>query len=226
MNRLMALYEESSLIGHPSTKGTLREQYLIEFLAQMLPRSMAVSGGFICDLTGAVSRQLDIIVIDESTAVPPAFLRPGTALVPVESAIATIEVKSRLDKNALKQLLDQSQSVWALEPHPESAELGRFVILNFAIAFDTDLSRRSIERWLQRQDPTYAVWVVGKFLIRKGPTGLVMTESDDDWSDALVFFSGLFDGINRTKKKRRAHPSLDILRLYIVGVPGDKGPDA
>jgi Domain of unknown function (DUF6602) len=63
IQQLVAQYEGSKTITHPTTVGTMREDYLRSFLRALLPPKFHPVTGFICDMYGNITPQLDMIFI-------------------------------------------------------------------------------------------------------------------------------------------------------------------
>ena len=101
IKQLMSQYEESKAIEHDSTQGAMREQYLKNFLREMLPPKFSPVSGFIADMNGNITPQLDMIFIDRSE-LPTVSLVNDTVIVPAEIALLTAEVKSTLKTNHLE----------------------------------------------------------------------------------------------------------------------------
>jgi hypothetical protein len=88
------------LIRHSGTVGNFREELFRGFLRKILPGKFEVSTGFIEDC----ARQLDVIVWD-SLNYAPLFREGEVVVVPRDSVRAVIEVKTKLDTNALDEAL-------------------------------------------------------------------------------------------------------------------------
>jgi Domain of unknown function (DUF6602) len=89
------------LIRHSGTVGSFREELFRGFLRKILPGKFQVSTGFIEDS----GRQLDIIVWD-SVNYAPLFRENEVVVVPRDSVRAIVEVKTKLDTNALDDALE------------------------------------------------------------------------------------------------------------------------
>ncbi len=107
-----------ALIGgrHHYELGSHREILFRNFLRNYLPNHWEVSTGFIIG-NGKVSKQQDVIIWDSSSHMP--FLREGEfVIVPKESVMAMIEVKTTIDrkeiKNAFKCLHSEMFHNWRL----------------------------------------------------------------------------------------------------------------
>lgn len=109
---------------NPWTRGRLREITLQEVLRPMLPPSWGIGTGFVVDATGEttqrdqadmkMSGQEDIIIYSREQL--PEFWRfQEQLLVPVESCLGVIEVKSKLTLEDLTATLDHSDKVASLK---------------------------------------------------------------------------------------------------------------
>ena len=86
---------------HRGAAGDRREDLVINFLKEHLPKSFAVRCGFAISSEGRVSNQADVLVVDEANNAP---LHPNSSheLWPVEAIYALIEVKTRLSPDDLQ----------------------------------------------------------------------------------------------------------------------------
>lgn len=83
---------------HNSTIGILTEEILREFLRVHLPKVVSVEQGFILNSSGELSRQCDIIIYD-SQWYSPFYRINDIIVVPEESVLAVIEVKTTINKS-------------------------------------------------------------------------------------------------------------------------------
>jgi hypothetical protein len=97
---LQSQYKLSSAYGHSGTKGNLRETILIDTIKSMAPDYINVCKGEICDSTGSRSPEFDIIISYNSNAMK-LFSSSGNNVIPIESVLAVIEVKSTLAEDHL-----------------------------------------------------------------------------------------------------------------------------
>lgn len=111
--------EAASVFPNSSDKGNARERIYIDFLRQHVPSKCTVfAGGYLFDDDGAMSKQLDIIVITDTT---PQFNLlnkdgAGKSFSPVEGTVAVVSVKSCLDKKQLHDALWGFASIPATRP--------------------------------------------------------------------------------------------------------------
>lgn len=111
---LTVMAKTVGLLGHKTLIGDAREFLVKEVLGRFLPPAVSVGRGVVIDSVGGRSRQCDIVITDGRL---PCFRHVGgSALFPVESVIATIEVISVLDGDGLRSALDNCLSVKRLCP--------------------------------------------------------------------------------------------------------------
>jgi len=87
-------------LEHPLGKGELRELFVSELINNWLTNQFSIASGFIVDISGNQSKQTDIIIYD-NTLLPPFIRQTSLGVIPIECVLATIEVKSFLDKSEL-----------------------------------------------------------------------------------------------------------------------------
>ena len=106
--------EVTNHIEHMGLRGSSRENILREYIKQLLPQKFAVGNGIITDVNGTQSKQQDFFVYDAFNS--PIFLHmESSCIIPVESVYATVEVKSTLTKETLKQSIENIRSEKQLE---------------------------------------------------------------------------------------------------------------
>lgn len=107
---------QAGLLKNSTGVGTEREEVYRAFLERHLPKMCDVFlGGYVFDLRGNTSRQIDIIVTSGNT--PRFSMSSGDRFIaPLEGTIAVAEVKSKLDKSSLYDALQS----FAEMPHMPS----------------------------------------------------------------------------------------------------------
>ena len=117
--------KQAGLLKNPTAVGTDREEVYQRFLERHVPRSCEVfRGGYVFNLEGAKSRQVDVIVTARTT--PRFEMGSGNqAIALLEGTVAVAEVKSNLNKQTLYEALDNFSEL------PVSADLAR--VLNPSI---------------------------------------------------------------------------------------------
>ena len=96
---------QAGLLTNPTGVGTEREEVYRTFLERHLPKACDVFlGGYIFDLEGSASKQMDVIVTGGTTL---RFRMSGgnRYIAPLEGTIGVAEVKSQLNKSTLEESL-------------------------------------------------------------------------------------------------------------------------
>src|SRR5258708_27826595 len=98
-----------SILTHSSTIGAIREEVIRDILSKFLPLSVEIGTGQLVDSVGNLSDQVDIVIAKNST---PVFrFGGGVSAFLYDTVLATIEVKSMLYRDKLKEALENSFSV-------------------------------------------------------------------------------------------------------------------
>ncbi|MBM4431458.1 MAG: hypothetical protein FJ026_14105 [Chloroflexi bacterium] len=104
----------ATAINHPGESGRAREQIIAEFFHRLLPRSYSISTGFVIDATGAISRQVDLVIYRNDYH--PVFEIGGIKHFLVESVAVAMENKASIGStDALHRALENIKSVKALD---------------------------------------------------------------------------------------------------------------
>ncbi|WP_217511772.1 DUF6602 domain-containing protein [Vibrio metschnikovii] len=89
---------------HNPTIGVLTEEIVRDFLSTHLPNVVSVEQGFILYENGNISKQVDILIYD-SQAYAPFYRINDIVVVPAESVIAVIEVKTSITKQIFHSVI-------------------------------------------------------------------------------------------------------------------------
>ncbi|MBI4777300.1 MAG: hypothetical protein HY788_24465 [Deltaproteobacteria bacterium] len=90
-------------IGHPVSKGKLRELFVGNCLKPFLTSQFGIGTGHIINHVGDESPECDIIIYDKRI-VTPFIMNQNLGLFPFESVVAVIEVKSTLNSTELTNI--------------------------------------------------------------------------------------------------------------------------
>lgn len=159
VKQLMSQYEGSKTIAHAPTAGAMREDYLKSFLRDLLPSKFHPVTGFICDMYGNITPQLDMIFVDQSE-LPTISLVDDTVIVPYEIALLTAEVKSTITTEALEQIRRQRDAISQMEsqflmasssPKRIQPRERRQTIGTFIIAFESDVGESTLRQWVESE---------------------------------------------------------------------------
>lgn len=99
--------------GHHPSDGKFRED-LIKVMLDVIPQKYCKKGGFVIDSQGNISKEIDLIIYDEVYV--PRFFMETYSLVPIESVVAIVQVKTTLDSTKLKDSIKNLNSIDDLEP--------------------------------------------------------------------------------------------------------------
>lgn len=83
-----------AVVTHSGVKGTIREILLRELFRPLLPADIGVGTGLIATNQGDLSPQQDVVIYDKRILPPVLFENIG--IFPIESVLATVEVKTTL----------------------------------------------------------------------------------------------------------------------------------
>lgn len=211
----MEQYESVEALEHTVTRGHLREGFLIDFFKDVIPQRLSINSGIICDAGGAATRQLDFIVTDESF-LPSIGFEGRIAVVPVESALMAAEIKTTLTTIALEQVQNQNRSISALrytDQIYDDEDNAIVTIPHFILAFNSEVSRRTLKQWLMRNSNTIGICVINEFALlrldRENITVVTKSENDPNFWETLVFIGKLYRGLVSQIENRRITPDWD-----------------
>lgn len=101
-------------IHHPGESGRAREQIIAAFFRRLLPRVFSVSTGFVIDATGAISKQIDLIIYRNDYH--PIFEIGGIKHFLVESVAVVMENKASIASiAAFRQAVENIKTVKTLD---------------------------------------------------------------------------------------------------------------
>ncbi|WP_415328518.1 DUF6602 domain-containing protein [Chryseobacterium sp. MMS23-Vi53] len=120
--------EASSIFPNSTDRGISREKIYAEFIKTHAPSKCNIFfGGFLFDRNGNESKQLDIIVTNDTT---PQFNLDnkdsnGKSFSPIEGTLAVASVKSKLDK---KELIDSLNNISSIPPMEDLGDRLSFTV--------------------------------------------------------------------------------------------------
>jgi hypothetical protein len=112
---ITALTQGRDVLPHPTEVGDSSELHWIEMLSGFLPKRYAVAKGFVIDVNGSTSEQLDVVIYDQQYS--PQIFRNlnGTVYVPAESVYAVFDAKQELDRDNVLYAAGKVESVRRME---------------------------------------------------------------------------------------------------------------
>lgn len=146
---MLARFEESGIVKHNGDKGENREELLVNFLKEHLPKRYGVVKGEVITKEGNRSHAVDIIIYD--TVNCPILYAGKTVIVPIEGVYGIIEVKSSLSKTEFDDAARKIESFKKLAPRELGIiETRDYVTLHrasrpFGIVFGFQLSGNSLD---------------------------------------------------------------------------------
>lgn len=168
VKQLVEKCESVSHITHNPTKGALREAYLRAFLSKIVPQQCSLSGGFITDIRGTLTPQIDLIGYDNS--LPAMKLDQSISIVPIEATRFWIEVKSTLETKHLDGVVERLNEIDKMECSLLDGNEPRFFKpslfpCGLIVACENKVSENTLKDWANRYRSLVAVIVVGKLRI-------------------------------------------------------------
>lgn len=141
-------FERATVKHHRGSRGMAREDALAGFLAAQLPKRFEVTTGEAIDAGERRSGQLDLVIYDRNLTAP-LLEDPSGDLLPAESLLAVIEVKSVLTADEFRKCARAAKAVSRLRPYGKefvasrkdglSAIDGRHRCQYSVVAFRSDL---------------------------------------------------------------------------------------
>jgi hypothetical protein len=150
--KLIADFDVSSGSGHPTQKGTAREIFIREFLADHLSERVAVGSGELVDAAsyeGGKRNQHDVVIYKREY--PKIQFATGINAFFVESVVATIEVKSTLTKADLSQAILSTKNTKALKPSLQRGISSGYQppsIFSYVVAYHGPASMKTVHQWI------------------------------------------------------------------------------
>lgn len=204
-------FEESNAIKHAGTKGSLREAYLRQFLADFVPLPFEIKSGFVTDCRGGeISPQIDLLVFDR-TSVPAFALADFVTIVPLEAARLAIEVKSILKSANLAQIKSQQESIrrmrfaWTTSDRKYLQTVDCLGLSQHIVAFDTDCAEDTLTSWFDEEKALDAICIIGKYALLRDPnTGVIESVSTDAMHrEVMQLVSKMFTTILNIQRELR-----------------------
>jgi hypothetical protein len=150
---LLAISKVPANSGHSLHKGTPREAFIRAFLEQHLNSTVAIGSGEIIDCASKPNEQrnqFDIVIHKRNY--PKLDFGGGVNGFLAESVVATIEVKSTLDKAGIEQAARAAHAAKQLAKHENVSFYSGYVppsILSFVVAYDGPASMQTVHTWIK-----------------------------------------------------------------------------
>lgn len=137
------LYRLKQLVKHRGASGDYHEEIIRTVLRNFLTQRFSVKNGFIYKDERHISRQMDIMIIDEASPAAYLFQEGDFAVVMPEEVVAVIEVKTKLDGGTFKTALENIASAKELLQYPAT-------LPGFIFGFDgSSPNNPNLDRWFK-----------------------------------------------------------------------------
>lgn len=152
-DHLLAISQIPANSGHSLHKGTPREAFIREFLQKHLNSTVSIGTGEIIDCKskpGERRNQFDIVIYKHNY--PRLDFGGGINGFLVESVVATIEVKSTLDKAGIEQAVGAAHAAKRLEKNEIQSFSTGYIppsILSFVVAYDGPAKMETVHNWVK-----------------------------------------------------------------------------
>jgi len=196
-----------SIAEHTGNLGTAREAIISSFLEENLPQFIQYHSGEIFDSEENRSGQIDIVL--HPITAPKLHLYGAINLFPAETVLATMEVKSMLNKKAVYEALGNCNKVKALQLRPKKRKsegiIDNTTIPFILFAFKSNTKKtiiKNINKWYEeigKKEP-YFSWL-------HLPDLIVVLETNDKIKNTIVLI----------KSPNYRNAGLTIDTVYITG---------
>lgn len=137
-----------SIVGHPTTSGDYHEEILRAVLRNFLSKRFSVKKGFIYAGPDQVSKQIDLMVVDENSPAAYIFQEGDFAVVIPQAVVAIMEIKTALNAPDFDQALENISSAKSLIEFPAN-------LTGIVFGFDgTNPSDDILDDWFKRPTPS------------------------------------------------------------------------
>ena len=99
-------------IAHNPSDGRFRED-LVKTVLDVIPQKYSIGNGFVVDSRGVLSKEIDLIIYDDVYV--PRFFINTYSVIPIESVVAIIQVKTSLNSTQLSSTIDNLNSIDSLQ---------------------------------------------------------------------------------------------------------------
>jgi hypothetical protein len=202
ISKVKTLVEKQRLadaIEDSSTKGNLRESFLKDFIVDIIPREYELTSGFVTSHNqDKLSPQIDLIVTDKSKT-PKFILDKDNSIVPFESALLLIEIKTTLTEKVVEQLNKQRDYInncgkpvyyrdyilndlkniedkTCIKMQVNSNQFDKPLI--WLVGFKSDLSEKRLKELVLKVEGMTGIWLVGQYSLYAENGQIKKIESD------------------------------------------------
>ncbi len=218
----------AAAVTQPGVKGTIREILVRDLFRPLLPPDLGIGTGQIATVKNELSPQQDVVIYDRRI-LPPVLFEETIGIFPLESVLATIEVKTTLTAAELRSAYENAKTIhgYSYQSGERSKESGQPVLhdvenaISAIFALDSDLAvggKTELERYEELHaigdSPVRVICVSGRgYWFYTGQWSYI--PPDAEHQETLSFIVGLFETFARVGSTRR-RPGLVA---YLMDVP-------
>lgn len=137
-----------NLVSHNVSSGDYHEEILRNILRNFLTKRYSIKKGFIYATPESVSKQIDIMIIDENTPAAYLFQEGDFAVVMPDAVLGMIEVKTTLNNQEFKTAIENISSAKNLYKYPM-----HFLGILFGYQ-GSPASDDTLNQWFKNQEPS------------------------------------------------------------------------
>lgn len=204
---------QSSIVdeaGHAIHKGTPREYFIKDFLSNHIGKRVAFGTGEIIDANsqpGDKRNQIDIVIYRPDY--PKLNLGGEINVFLAESVIATIEVKSLLNEETLKNSIEVANKIKKLNRETPHIRMGYVPpsIVSYVVAYDGPASMQTIYGWLNDIHKTSGITLPDLPADRKRRSSVACPSVDGVFvlGKGFLYFDNTFTGYT-SNEIHKQHP--------------------
>lgn len=164
----------SIIKNHNLSRGDYHEEVLRAFFRNFLSRRFSVKKGFIYAGPDKVSKQTDIIIVDENTASAYVFQQGDFAVVTPDAVAAVIEVKSNCSQSEFVESFKNIESAKRLIEFPTN-------IPGVVFSFRGGPKTSTLEKWF-KDDRLLGIWSE----LQYGPDAIMFFDASPSSNGLLI----------------------------------------
>lgn len=220
-------------LDQTTVKGRLRELFVSRLLSKFLTSQFGVGYGVIINQVGKTSKQIDIIIYDRRI-LPPFIEEQSIGAYPVESVLAAIEVRSRVDTSTIQMYAKSVAEMYRDIYDPDWSyynDSSKFLPFYCLVGFSEnglfgDKNFDEIWSWMANNaKPLFGLCIIDKLswlhvCSEKGALHMVDVNNEE----TKAFMSILLDNIRTRSQQRYLHLTehIDWLGIYTRDQSGMK----
>jgi hypothetical protein len=202
-------------IYHTGIKGTLRELLVSNFIRPFLTSQFSIGKGIIVNKNNNQSNETDLVIYD-NRILPPFFEKQKIGFYPAESVVATIEIKSELNKNKIIEAEEAARELRNVVCNPEMSVFTQIKnykylaaipfcgVIGFYSKYDKKLCEEAFKDWLKPNVKSLReICLVGKCSwLNKESEGWSIELSDNRYEETKRFIAVIIDNFRKYAEEK------------------------